>query len=59
VNLTVYNVLGQVVTELVTGRMDAGFHTVLWDASEMASGVYFYTLQADGFTATRQMVLMK
>ena len=57
--LTVYNVLGQVVTELVNGQMDAGYHTVMWDASQMPSGVYFYALQAEGFSATKRMVLMK
>ena len=59
VTITVYNVLGQVVTELVNGELDAGYHKVTWDASNMASGVYFYRIAAGDFTATKRMVLMK
>jgi hypothetical protein len=59
VKVTVFNVLGQVATELVDAEMTAGYHVVTWDASEMASGVYFYRIQADNFTATKRMVLMK
>ena len=59
VTITVYNVLGQVVTELVNGELEAGFHKVVWSASNMASGVYFYRIAAGDFTATKRMVLMK
>jgi hypothetical protein len=59
VKVTVFNVLGQVVTALVDAEMTAGYHVVTWDASEMSSGVYFYRIQADNFTATKRMVLMK
>jgi hypothetical protein len=59
VKVTVFNVLGQVATELVDAEMTAGYHVVTWDAGEMASGVYFYRIQADNFTATKRMVLMK
>ncbi len=57
-SLTIYNVTGQVVTEF-NGNADAGFHTILWDASDNASGVYFYKLTAGNFTETKKMVLMK
>jgi hypothetical protein len=60
VNVTVFNVLGQVITELIVDEyMDAGYHTVTWDASHVASGVYFYRFEAGEFTATMRMVLMK
>ena len=59
VTLKVYNTLGQEAVVLVDGVREAGYYEVQWDASEMASGVYFYRLQADEFTATRRMVLMK
>jgi len=59
VSVTVYNVLGQVVTELVNGELPAGNHVVNWNASDMASGVYFYRITANQFTASRSMVLMK
>ena len=59
VTVTVYNVLGQQVAELVNAEMEAGYHVVRWDATAMTSGVYFYRIAADDFTATKRMVLMK
>ena len=59
VTLTIYNALGQEVTTLVNQRMTAGFKAVVWDASQMPSGTYFYTLKAGDFTATRKMLLVK
>jgi hypothetical protein len=59
VNLTVYNVLGQKVATLVQGRQEAGVHRALLDASSMASGIYFYRLEAGHFNAVRKMVLIK
>jgi hypothetical protein len=59
VKVTVFNVLGQVVTSLVDSELPAGYHVVTWDASDMASGVYFYRIQAGEYTATKRMVLMK
>ncbi|UCE17172.1 MAG: FG-GAP repeat protein [Gemmatimonadota bacterium] len=59
VTFTVYNVLGQEVTELVNGDLEAGYHTIVWDAHTMASGVYFYRIEANDFTAIRRMILMK
>ena len=46
VRLTVFDILGRVVTVLVTGRMEAGHHTVRFDASGLARGVYLYQMQA-------------
>jgi len=45
VRLTVFDILGRVVTVLVTGRMEAGHHTVRFDASGLASGVYLYQMR--------------
>jgi flagellar hook assembly protein FlgD len=59
VKVVVYNTLGQVVAELVDRNQEAGHHVVTWDAGDMASGVYFYRIEANDFTATRRMVLMK
>ena len=59
VNLAVYNVLGQKVATLVQGRQEAGVHRALLDASSMASGIYFYRLEAGQFNAVRKMVLLK
>lgn len=59
VTLTVYNVIGQEVARLVDGPLPAGPHQVTFDAVNMASGIYFYRLQTDGFSEQRKMVLMK
>ena len=66
VSLIVYNLLGQEVAKLVNGKLDAGYHEVTWDASNMASGVYIYRLEDAGrrsasptYIRTKKMVLLK
>lgn len=59
VNLSVFNLNGQRIATLVDGGLNAGSHSVTFDASGLSSGVYFYTLQANGATETRKMVLTK
>jgi len=59
VTLTVFNTLGQRVVELVDGDNDAGYHEVRFDASELASGVYFYRLTAGDFVQTRKLCLIR
>ena len=61
VSLTIYNVLGQEVERLVDKHMDAGNHTVTWEASNYSSGVYFYRLIADNdkFVKTNKMMVLK
>jgi len=59
VRLELYNILGQKVTTLVNGRVEAGSHTVTWDASNYSSGIYFYKLTADNNVFTKRMTLLK
>lgn len=59
VRLDVFNVMGQRVATLVNGEQNAGRHTVSFDASRLASGVYLYRLQAGSFVQTRKMMLVK
>jgi hypothetical protein len=59
VSLKIFNLLGQEVVALVDEVKAPGVHTVEWDASDLASGVYFSRLTAGEYTATRRMVLMK
>jgi hypothetical protein len=59
VRLAVYDLLGREVALLWSGRQDPGSHTVTFNASGLASGVYFYRLTAGDFAAVRGMVLMK
>ncbi len=59
VNLYIYNILGQRVAHLVNGFMDAGKHSIKFNASNFASGVYIYRIEAGNFKANRKMVLLK
>ncbi len=59
VTLTVYDILGRQVSELVNERRDAGVHEVKFDASGLASGVYYYRLQAGSFVETRKLLLIR
>ena len=59
VELSVYNIMGAKVATLQNGDMEAGSHRVNFDSGNIAAGVYFYRLKADGQTLTRKMILMK
>ncbi len=64
ISLTILNLRGQVVRILVSGVVTAGNHAVVWDGtdatgSSVASGVYVYQLQSEGFTASRRLVLTR
>ena len=59
VRLSVYNLLGELVSELVNEEKDAGNYTIEFDASDLPGGIYFYTIQTGEYTATRKMSLIK
>ena len=59
VSLSIYSLGGEEVVRLFEGKMSAGYHQVIWNASNIASGIYFYRLQAGDFVQTRKMVLLK
>lgn len=65
VTIEVYNTLGQRVATLINTEMEAGYHDFIWDASRMASGVYFYRMTAQGsesdarFMKLNKMTLIK
>jgi uncharacterized protein (DUF1501 family) len=59
VSLTVFNELGQEVRRLERGVKQRGRHSAAFDASGLASGVYFYRLTAGGFTETKRMMLVR
>jgi len=59
VNLAIFNVLGKKVATLVSEKQAEGNHHVEWDASGLASGVYFYKIQAGSFNQTKKLILIK
>ena len=64
VEITVYNMLGQSICKLLAEEYVAGIHSVIWDGRddlgiEVSSGIYFYSIQADDFSASRKMILIR
>ncbi len=59
VKLSVYDITGAKVATLINGEMDAGVHSINWSADNVASGVYYYSLKANGEGSTRKMTLLK
>ena len=59
VTLTIYDVLGREVATLVDRRENAGYYTVKFDGSQLASGVYFYRLTAGNYNSVKKMMLVK
>jgi hypothetical protein len=60
VTLKVYNAIGQVVAELVNNEYkNAGSYSVSFDGSKLASGIYFYSIEAGTFNEVKKMVLIK
>jgi hypothetical protein len=57
--LRIYNILGDLIATLVDENMEAGYHSVNWNASSYASGIYFYTINSGSFVMTKKLVLMK
>ena len=64
VTLTIFDMLGREVTQLVSAHQDAGFKSLQWDAKDsmggpVSAGIYLYQIQAGNFVQTKKMVLLK
>jgi len=64
VTLSIYDMLGREITQLVNTTQDAGFKSVQWDATDsmgrpVSAGVYLYQIQAGEFVETKKMLLLK
>lgn len=59
VKLSVYNLLGHEVAVLVSGQKNAGYYFVDFNASNIPSGVYIYTLQINGYFDSKKMIVLK
>jgi hypothetical protein len=59
VELNIYNLLGQKVATLVSKKQPAGQYQVQWDASNFASGIYYYIIKAGEFRQVKKMILLR
>lgn len=58
-NLIIYDVLGREVKVLIDCELNAGYHEIQFNASQLSSGVYLYRIVTPKFTSTRKLVLLK
>lgn len=59
VSLKVYNLVGQIVAELVNETQEPGTYSVLFNGNQLTTGIYLYKLQVNGFTTVKRMTLIK
>jgi hypothetical protein len=59
VRIDIYNLLGSRVLSLLNRRLEAGYHTISWDAQDIASGLYFVQMKAGGYLYTEKALLLK
>jgi hypothetical protein len=59
VTVSIFTITGQQVATLSSGKLDAGTHRVQWDASAVASGLYFYRVETDNMAQTKKMILLR
>ena len=59
VSLKVYDILGNEAATLINSEKSAGNYEITWDAENIPSGIYFYTLNAGSFVDTKKMILLK
>ncbi len=59
VKLSVFNMLGQKVAQLVNGKISAGNHSVMFEGSNLTSGIYFYKIETNSFVQTRKMIFLR
>jgi hypothetical protein len=59
VNISVYNLLGELVAQLVNEIKEPGNYTAEFDGGSLSSGTYFYRIVSEGFTSVKKMILVK
>ena len=64
VNITIYNMMGRIVSNLVSSQQNAGYKSIQWDATNnqgqpVSAGVYLYSIEAGEFRQTKKMILLK
>ena len=64
VNITIYDMLGREVKTLINQTQDAGYRSIIWDATNdygkpVSAGIYLYQIQVGEYISTKKMVLLK
>jgi len=64
VTITIYDMVGRVVKNIINMNQAAGYHSIRWNATDYAgqsvpAGLYFYTIEAGNFRQTRKIMLLK
>jgi len=59
VKISIYDILGNEIEKLVNEEKNSGQHEIIFDAKELASGIYYYTIRTGEFTQSRKMVLLR
>jgi len=57
--LYMYDINGRLINELINSNMDAGYHSLVWDANSYTGGVYFVKMVAGEFVNTQKLMLVK
>ena len=59
VTLIIYNLIGQEVATLVSDKLTPGSYKYTWDASHLASGMYYFKLETESYSSTKKLILLK
>ncbi len=59
VTLKLFDILGREVATLVDAELESGVHKINFDGKDLASGIYFYRIHAEGFLKTKKLMLLK
>jgi len=58
-SLNVYNTLGEKVAEIFNGELEEGYHEMMFNASGLSSGIYFYKIESENYSAAKKLMLLK
>ena len=64
INITIYDMLGNIINQLVNEVQNSGYKSIQWDATNnqgepVSAGIYLYRIEASNFTQTKKMLLLK
>ena len=59
VSISIYDLQGREIVSLIQGKLNAGYHTTIWNADVYSSGLYFVKMMADEYLSTQKLMLVK